>query len=137
MNYVLSINPVKDHNSTYKIDRKVGIVPLGLRMERKLEHTDYLPNSVRFTLFQLRNYDIRWIFHVNKKIEKELKKDIKNGIAKKYCRDMKRDGEISIITTLHRITPDNIDRSKKPEKYKLEFTCYEGKALPANEYKIN
>ncbi|NIP31743.1 MAG: hypothetical protein GTO02_11465 [Candidatus Dadabacteria bacterium] len=125
------------HRFNFKIERKVGIVPLGLRKQREIKHTDFFPNDVRFILFQLRNYDIRWILHIGKDVVDELKEDIRNGIAKKYCKKINRDGEVNIITTLHRITPDNIYFTKEPKVFDLSFTCYQGKHLTAKEYLLN
>ena len=107
----------------YKIEYKVYFRPVSSKKSEMLDHTDFLPNSVRYTLFQLRLYDIRWILRISGEKRKELREDIPYRIASKYCRQLNRDGEVNIIVTMKKITFDNIDMKKLYGNRRIRFVC--------------
>ena len=121
----------------FKLKRDVTFHPSDNSGPVKLSHREFFPGSVRYTLFQLRNYDIKWILVVDSDIKGEFKRDLRQRMANKYCRELEKDGKVRILTTLQRITPDNIDLSKPPERYFMSFECFSDKAYKVWEKPLN
>lgn len=118
----------------YRIEYDVYYRPLSSDRFEKLNHTDFMPNTVRHSLTQLRLYDIRWILKIRGEKRDELRDDITYRIASKYCRELKEDGNITILTTLRKITYDNIDLKKMYGKRRIKFNCMDNKVT---DYKLN
>lgn len=58
---------------------------------------------------------------------REFKRDLRQRMANKYCRELEKDGKVRILTKLKRITPDNIDLRKPPDRYFMSLVCYSDK----------
>jgi len=112
----------------FKIEREVFFIPAGNDSKIELDHKDFLPDTVRYNLFQLRFHDVRWLLRIGGEKRHELKRDIPKRIAANYCRKLDENGEVFLSTTIHRITEDNFDFKKKPRVVRYKFNCVGGKA---------
>lgn len=118
----------------FKIEKEEFFIPAGTSKKVRLNHKDFLPDSVRYNLFQLRFYDVKWILTVRGNKRQELKRDIPKRIAANYCRKLGEDGEVRLSTTIHRITEENYDFKIKPKRVRYKFQCVDGKAKKAKFY---
>lgn len=111
----------------FKIDKEAYFIPSGSNSKIELNPKDFLPDSVRYNLFQLRFYDVKWLLTVRGEKRRELKTDIPKRIAANYCRKIGKDGEVFLSTTIHRITEFNFDFNRNPKKTRYKFYCLDGK----------
>lgn len=118
----------------YNLDYEVKFTAEDNTESYFLNHTDFFPESVRYTVFQLRLYDARWILHIKNEKRKELKKDVPYRIASKYCGELENDGDVNMKVTIRRITPDNIDLKKISAVRRIKFKCKDNKVV---SYKFN
>lgn len=112
----------------FKIEIEAQFKPLGSGELIHLNPEDFLPNTVRYNLFQLRFYDVKWLLPICGEKKRELKLDIKTRIAAKYCKIINEDSEVFIQTTIHRITENNIDFTRRPQRFRYKFKCKNGQA---------
>ena len=111
----------------YKIEKEEYFIPAGTDKKIALDHTDFLPDAVRYNLFQLRFYGVKWLLVIRGQKHQELKRDIPKRIAANYCRKLGEDGEVLLKTTIHRITEFNYDFNRKPQVVRYKFNCVNGK----------
>jgi len=112
----------------FKIEKEAYFIPAGNDSKIELDPKNFLPDSVRYNLFQLRFYDVRWLLRIGGEKRRELKLDIPKRIAANYCRKIGEDGEVFLSTTIHRITELNFDFNRKPKVVRYKFNCVGGKA---------
>ena len=118
----------------YKIEKEEYFKPAGSDSKIKLNHKDFLPDAVRYNLFQLRFHGVRWLLWIRGEKRYELRRDIPKRIAAKYCRELDQDGEVFLSTKIQRITEYNYDFKKKPKIVRFKFSCVDGKAVNRTFY---
>ena len=112
----------------FKVEKEVYFIPAGKNSKIELNYKDFLPDAVRYNLFQLRFHDVRWLLRIHGIKNQRLKTDIPKRIAAKYCRQIGEDGEVFLTTKIQRITEYNFDFKKKPKVVRNKFNCVNGKA---------
>ena len=119
----------------FKIEKEQYFIPAGTDTKIKLNHKDFLPDAVRYNLFQLRFYGVKWLLVIRGEKMRELRVDIPTRISANYCRKLGEDGEVFLSTTIQRITEFNFDFSRKPKVVRYKFNCVNGKAKNNMFYK--
>ena len=107
----------------FKIEKEALFIPAGSDSKIELNPKDFLPDSVRYNLYQLRFYDVKWLLTIRGNKRQELKRDIPKRIAETYCRKIGEDGEVFLSTKIHRITEFNFDFNRKPKRVRYKFKC--------------
>ncbi|MFQ5788027.1 MAG: hypothetical protein ACE5H1_08605 [Thermodesulfobacteriota bacterium] len=113
----------------YHVNQEAIFYQAGNKTPQEIELSRIIPRSVRHTLLQMRLYDIRWLFYMSDDLRNELKKDIRHRISNRICQSLDGNGRFVIKTTLHRVTPNNIELKKKPKIYEMEFYCFNGHVI--------
>ena len=60
----------------FKIEKEEYFIPAGTDKKILLNHKDFLPDAVRYNLFQLRFYGVKWLLVIRGEKFRELKRDI-------------------------------------------------------------
>lgn len=113
----------------YHVKQEAVFYPSYNRNPQHLDPATIIPRTVRHTLFQMRLYDIPWLLRFRKDLKDDLKRDIANQISRRACERAGENGRFVLSTTLHRVTPDNIELKKRGKIYRMSFKCFQNKAL--------
>lgn len=115
--------------TNYHMVQRAIFYPLGSTQPKEIKPTKIIPRSVRYALILARVYDVYWLLHIPPALKPQIEKETRRRIGKRACRVLGSSGRLILETTIHHITPDNVERKKRPRIDVMSFWCLNGKLV--------
>ena len=109
----------RNYSVSYQIIEYKGKRPVG-----EINPAEMFLHSTRGILLQFYLHDITWV-RVPPKRREELKQNLLKRFAKRFCRNSKSEGRISVYSTIERIGSSDNHPGEDPELL-MNFSCRDG-----------